>query len=399
MLHGIGGSGHHLAFMRMFAQALLSLGHRVWVIMPETVEVEYWVKEHCTIDQKRFLAFPWQEVSSLVNPHLGRFENAFATLKKWRQINRKIKQLEKQQAVNVDLVFFTWLDSYLANYLHPSILDRFFRYAWSGLYFHPRHMRLYPETLGKHPSTSDIDIALTSARCTSIAIHDEGIVQASAQRLDKSVILFPEIADISPPALDYAPALEVKQRAKGRLVVGMIGQERRKGTLTLLRLAKIAPSHEFYFVFAGKVYLESFSGEENEEIQSFMSASVENCYWYQDYVPEGAPFNALLCSFDVPFIVYNEFPSSSNILTKSAYFHRFVLSSERFCIGEDVKRYSLGLTVEEGNVVACLEALQKLKKKLINQEYPDTSALQYTRLHSVNTLQQKFSEALSLLTH
>jgi hypothetical protein len=381
----------------MFAQALLHLGHRVWIIMPEPAEVDQWVQENCTINLNQFKTFNWQEASSTYN-HFGRFKNALSTLQKWKQINNKIEQLVRQQGSSVDLVFFTWLDSYLSNYLHPFVLDRFFRFAWSGLYFHPRHMRLNPESLGRHPSPSDIDIALTSARCTSIAIHDEGIVHACMWRLSKPAILFPEIADVSPPASDYAPALEVRKRAKGRLVVGMIGQEWRKGTMTLLRLAKMAPVEEFFFVFAGHIHVNSFSEEEKRELQALIDGPGENCYCYMDYVPEGENFNALLCSFDIPFIVYNDFPSSSNILTKSAYFKKFVISSERFCIGEDVKQYDLGLTVEEGNVVSCLKALQELKEKIIKQEYPENSALHYTKIHSVNTLQEKFSETLLLLT-
>jgi hypothetical protein len=53
--------------------------------------------------------------------------------------------------------------------------------------------------------------------------------------------------------------------------------------------------------------------------------------------PDEAQFNSLVYICDILFAAYNNFPNSSNILTKAAIFQRPVVVSNNFCMEKRVK--------------------------------------------------------------
>jgi hypothetical protein len=262
------------------------------------------------------------------------------------------------------------------------------------LYFHPRHLRINAGCLKHRPGYSEIDVVLTASRCASITIHDAGITQRFERRIGKPVILFPEIADDTPPDPHDPLARAIREKAAGRTVVGMIGLEKRKGTTTLVRLAQQAPRDQFFFVFAGTLRYADFTAEEQSLMKDFFASDPEHCLLHLERVEAGARFNSVFCSFDVPFIVYNDFASTSNLVTKAAIFKRYVLATERYIIGEDVRNYHLGLTVAEGDVVQCLAALTQLRDKINRREPYPGSFDTYRELQSLRRLKDAFKEVL-----
>jgi hypothetical protein len=385
--------GHHLAFMRLFAKALLELNCKVIVIIPESKKVDEWIRINCSNYSHNFYSLDHQILAQKTK-RFGDYNHTVDTFLLWRSAAKHIKKAEKQFNIMVNFVFFAWLDSFLANYLLPQMIHVVFPYKWSGLYFHPRHLRINAESLKSTVGVSEIDVVLTATSCKNIAIHDQGIASKFAKRLNKPVIVFPEIADDSAPELSYGLAQEIKINAADRSIIGMIGLEKRKGTLTMLRLAKAASIKEFYFVFAGKIRYEDYSSEEADEILAFFNTKPDNCYIHLSPIEEGAKFNAVFCSFDIPFIVYDNFASTSNLVTKAAIFKKRVLATERYIIGEDVRAYNLGITVEEGNINQCLLAIQSLRMKQLDKEpFPESYEV-YKELQSVKRLAEVFNEVL-----
>ena len=101
----------------------------------------------------------------------------------------------------------------------------------------------------------------------------------------------------------------------------------------------------------------------------------------------------VFCSFDIPFLVYDNFASSSNNLTKAAIFNKLVVASKGYCVGDDVNKYELGLTVEQGNVQQCIDAIYQLK----NQSHDLKPKFeQYKNIHSKEVLHEKFQELIDL---
>jgi hypothetical protein len=386
--------GHHLNYVQTFAKTLLELGYRVIVFFPNTNKIKTWINANCTGEAENLLTVEFGESIPTV-PLLNRF-NFTKALYNWLHAAKVIRKAEKEYQLKIDLVFFAWLDSYVGRFLHPFIINSVFPYKWSGLYFHPWFMRLNPEVSKLTPTLNNIDKILTSSNCINISVLDQGIVNSFSQRLNgKKVVLFPDFADVTPPDPFYPIALSIKEQAKGRIIIGMISLEKRKGIITLMELAKKASSKDFFFVFAGKLKIEEFNAIEQDYIRGFINQKQENFYFHFQVIPTDAEFNAVFSTFDISFIVYQDFPSSSNALTKSAIFKKHVLATERFCIGENVRKYDLGVTVQEGNVEKCLEGIKILKDKINSKYYPYELANEYTRLNGEQILSARFSELLS----
>jgi len=393
-IHSAKRPGHYKAFMSFFVQSLLNLGHNVLVLIPDKEAIDEWVQEHYPHHEGRYSSYEFVHQSKDYK-RFGRFNTALKTLSAWINVKKHLRKIEQQEQHTVDLVFFNWLDSFLANYLSPHILDWYFPYPWAGLYFHPWHMRLYPQKLNPHPSLSEIDAALVSKKCQGITIHDEGILDIYKARLNnKKVVFFPEIADGTAPNPQFDLVAKIKEKAQGRTIVGMIGFMHYKGLNTLIKVARQANPDDFLFVFVGKWSRTggvSYTPERIQEANEFFDNPPEHCFVHLGFINEGADFNALFSSFDIPYLVYDSFPSSSNNLTKAAIFDKLVMASKGFCVGDDVEKYELGLTIEQGNVEESIKTLYKLQKRThtLKPRFEE-----YRKIHSKEVLEDKFSEIL-----
>ncbi|MDJ1502649.1 hypothetical protein [Xanthocytophaga agilis] len=387
--------GHHTAYLRIFSEVLINKGYTVWCFKPVEETLEKWIADvhpDWTQDQIRNFNYSLPDKTFI---SLKRFNEPASILYRWRHLHKTIGQAEKKYNQKVSFVFLAWLDSYLSGYLIPFFLDIVFPYAWSGLYFHPRYLRTLAHTLKTKPSPSDIDIALTANHCQNVVIHDEGIVTLLQTRISKDVVLFPEIADDAPPDSNEKIAKQIKEKAKGRIIIGAIGLHRHQGVLTLLQVAQKASKEKFFFVFVGQFITSQFPGNELQQITSFFDELPENCFIYLDKLNEGSQYNAVFTALDVPFLVYDNFTSASNRLTKAAIFQKYVLAQDTFCVGEDVKKYQLGETVEAGNIDQCIEAIETLYDKIKKEPFPIANFEVYRQLHSIDRLDEKFATVLS----
>lgn len=394
VLVGIATIGHHTAFMRLFVKTLLDLNYKVLVLFPDESCIRDWVQEHHA--EKAHEVFYWTYTEPYPQvKNWGRFNEAFAMRKKWLDLAKHIENAKKQHKLSVDFVYFTWIDTFVTGYLHPVLINTVFPYFWSGLYFHPRHYRLQAESLKDKTGISEVDIVFTSRNCHNITIHDEGIIPLFSKRIRKKVILFPEIADDTPANTQLPVIQEILVRAKGRTIVIIAGIiDRGKRLADFIELSKMVEQDKFFFVMAGPVNVKHYDLSKQVEINDFLASNPENCFIYNQYVQEGAEFNAFIAVSDIVFLVYENFPSSSNRLTKAAIFKKYVITQNRFCVGEDVEKYGLGLTVEEGNLTQALEAMNKLREKILHEPFPTEQFETYRELHSVGKLKERFREVL-----
>lgn len=146
------------------------------------------------------------------------------------------------------------------------------------------------------------------------------------------------------------------------------------------------------FVFAGQLGESSFLPQELMKIQNIAKSAPHNCFFHFERIPDGPQFNSLVYVCDILFAVYNNFPSSSNILTKAAIFKKPVVVSTNFCMGKRVREFSLGLAINEGDTLQCVKALHQLgypKLDIVEQTERDFDG--YKRLHSIEQLYAVFS--------
>jgi len=390
--------GHRDAFMRLFSKACLEIGVKVICIYPDISIIKTWMEQHAPTSSDKIIYIENNFlISKLKN---GIFSHPLSMVKEWKNRSAFLKKLEKKLALKIDLVFFNWMDSQLANNIPPLIIDTVFPYKWSGLYFHPTIFRMEPNYLQKKLSFRDIDSVFLAKNCKAITFHDEGLTDRYQTRIKKQVILFPEIADITSPNTQQSLAKTIKEKAKGRIVIGTIGLEKHKGCLSIIRLCKHADASKFFFAFTGiftDQLLSNFNTAERKEIHSFKNNLPENAIWQTGALQEGEEYNSVFCSFDIIYIIYNNFFSSSNRLTKAAYFKKLVLANNYGCVGDDVPKYQLGETADEFNMDEQVQKIESLRTKILNNDFPFEQWKTYSEKHSTERLKEKFEELLNLV--
>jgi hypothetical protein len=388
--------GHHLSFIRSFSKILIEQGHTVSCLVPSFGEVESWIYETIPGKTEKFRGFEYSFVSKKAGIH-KKVNHTIEILQRWKNDKDLIRKIENERHKKVDLVFYAWIDSHIGQYLHPILLDLVFPFNWVGLYFHPFHLRLQPEFLSKKANWRDWDSAFLSKNCLAVAVHDLTIVEKFSSRITKKVIHFPETADATSPDFSNEQYKSIRQNAKGRIVIGMIACEKHKGTLTMMRMAKEANDAKYYFAFLGVLPQQTYSEDEWLEVQEFIHSGKENCFFYFHPIPEGAMYNAVFCAFDIPFLGYDHFISSSNRLTKAAIFKKLVLASDNYCVGDDVKKYDLGVTVVPVNYKAALAGLEMLSKRIQLNDFPQKKWEEYVSINSEERLNEKLRAIIKLI--
>ena len=178
----------------------------------------------------------------------------------------------------------------------------------------------------------------------------------------------------------------------------MLGSlDKRKGTLTLLEVSRQA-SDRWFFVFAGRLAEPAFTAAELARIEKIVKTNPDNCFFYLNSIPDGSRFNAVVQVCDVLYAAYENFPYSSNILTKAAIFEKPVIASKNYCMGERVQKFNLGYGIEGGSVSQCVSILERLHEELSTGNLsiqPDFEG--YRRLHSIEQLRAAFQKILEFV--
>jgi hypothetical protein len=387
--------GHHYAFLQMFSEILLKQGHKVYALVPGAAKLGDAMRQLMPEKKDDFHAIDFKYEPRKQFPD-SPIKNSISNLKKWHFEKQLVRGIEKQHGVKIDLVFYNWVDYQFSRYVPGFILDMVFPYKWSGLYFHPYHLRLEPQSLVTKANWRDYDSVFLANNCVAVTIHDTAIVDGFSRRIGKHVIHFPETATDTPPDYEYPLYKELMEKAAGRIIVGMVGCEIHKGTITMLRVAKLADPKKYFFAFLGVNQLFAYDEASKKELEDFVASAPENCFFKFESIPEGGAYNAIFCAFDIPFLVYNNFISSSNRLTKAAIFKRLVLASDNYCVGDDVRKFNLGEAVKPMDAEAAFEGLKKLTARIEAKDYPYEQWDTYCKLNSNEILDVRFREVISL---
>lgn len=393
------GRGHHLTYMRFFCKTLLEEGYRVISFYPAPEEVTSWLQLQCPQYLDQFHSFEINEFAHrkkipLIKKIPSRIQPP-TILARWLYTTRTIQNAVQEIDIIPNLVFLNWLDSYLNCYLPHQLIDRIFPYPWSGIYFRPGELRF-----GKSFPFPHYEVT-KSSRCQGITLLDEVTAQSLQKQLKYRVIPFPDLTDEAPPDLNLEIIHMIREKAGKRKIVGLLGSlSKRKGLLTLLKVAQKLEDEDWFFLFAGPLDPATFHHEYNQrlqedyqQVQAIIRSAPSNCFFHLQSIPDGSQFNAFVNTCDVLFAAYENFPYSSNILTKAGVFKKPIIVSRGFCMDQRVQQFGLGLSIIEGDVEQCIEALQSLRQ--------DASFLPlkfdfagYHQLHSREKLCQVFQELL-----
>ncbi len=433
LISPISGHGHLDAYSRLYSRALLELGHRVVLIAPEdggtkdylartapgyaasfhfisSVHLdkqlglpEHGSRAHLPMLQRARMVLGEEGMSGIAHRVAGRGVDALkeytpalarrlgvergqaARKMPFADFSRRVGLAQKMTGLDGDLAFFLYLDVMAEDRRDLAQFERNWNMPWGGILFHARksdrlrqagpekyffspRMRgakfLVPETLGTY---RDLLPALDFA-------------------------LIPDVADVelADDSLDLAAT--IRDRARGRCVVLQIGTiAPHKGTLELLNVMKHADPSQFFFAVVGRPYLEKFDGQA-ETLRQAMSDPAENVLFHPSFIEDERDYNAVLQAADVIYAVYRDFPASSNVLTKAAYFNIPILVSDRHLMGERVRRYQLGATVREGDTAGICRSLEALK----HFDRQSGAFLDYTADHSLDALKKVLGPTVEL---
>ncbi len=248
-----------------------------------------------------------------------------------------------------DLIFNLYLDGYDMTEEAWGRYESACPLPWVGIRFHP-------------PDDPLRDGFYHLPSCRGAFFLDERIVQRYAAAFpDRHISFLPDVTDTRLPDAPTALEEEVRRRSAGRKIVflgGTIGGQ--KDLATWYGVIRAADRGRFYFVQVGEVIESTMTPEDRSARDAAMREPPENLFILERFLPDEAEFNALIRSCDIIYAVYRDFRHSSNMLAKAASFERPILVSGRLLMGERVRRYSLGLTVAEGDVEGIAEALNAL---------------------------------------
>ena len=357
-------SGHHKVYLDVFYDVLSALGHSVDIYtVDRSVD-----KPCCYIEYNRTYPLPKNQVYK----KLVVFLNGFIIL-------RNLHAVKKCLPTDIDLVFFCCIDDYMNELISVKLFDMIFPIRFSGLFLSPRNSGRYFRL--------DRRNILRSKYCGSIAVLDEFCIEAM-RKYQSIVILFPDFADSSAPNTHYEIADSILEKAKGRKIISILGaMSFRKGIYTFVETAKRMPSDSYYFVMAGKTYM---NGEEQRYVLDNFSHRA-NCFYYRENIPTEADFNRLIEISAVIYAAYVDFSQSSNMFAKASLFEKPLIVSKGYYMEEVIKKYALGIAILQDSVKECMEAIIGLSTWHCSRN----SCQKYLATHSRENLFPAFRQLLS----
>ena len=364
--------GHHPMYFSQFTASFLRCGARVIGLCPEPEAALANLSR--TVDRQtagmldsrvHFAKLPTGKRSFFK----GRFEgDPLRTFCRWRQAADTLADAEATTGLHADLVYFPYLDSYLRFLPFPMIPDAILHRPWSGLYLRNHHHAEKASLLKSLRILGKGDVAIRGRFCRGIGVLDERFIPALNQLTGKSITAYPDVTQGGLSENPFPLVDEIQRKAAGRKIIGMIGLERRKGFLTLVRAAALANERNlpYYFVCAGTIHPGSYSAMERAELdalsQGIVSGEIHNLHFDPKHgrIQDEGDYNRLFSSFDIAWAAYEDFQGSSGTLSKAALFEIPCLATAGECIGQRVETYRLGLTIPTADPEQALATIPSL---------------------------------------
>lgn len=181
---------------------------------------------------------------------------------------------------------------------------------------------------------------------------------------NKRVDLFPDFTDTTVLDFDRGIAAKVRGFAAGRKIISLVGHpQRTKGLLELTAAAASKELNDAFFFSGGESNLHEVSVEQKRWLLQTWEESA-SLYTHLQRLSRESALDAVINASGIIFAVYTDFPNSSNIMTKSALYHRPVLVSDGQLMVETVRTYALGEVVPEGDIPSIVNTEDHVERRL-----------------------------------
>lgn len=412
--------GHLDLYARLYTACALELGYRVVLLAEHESDVQKWVRDHCAQFAEHFqfssrqsvsaasddLSFwgrvtgVWrrQGVSGLVRrafASIGSRGCGLATRLLSRVINiqstgnagmsfeplvDEIIAAERESGWPASLVIFLYLDMMSEDRRGWRDLDKRLKRPWAGILFHPRYR------VAEKSARPEAYFDARTAR--GAAFLNPHVLEAYARRYPDQVFgLVPDVTDA--PTASETPRLvsEFTRRASARTIVGLVGSlSVDKGLIEFLKVIERADSDRFFFIIIGEIFWGQF-GPDEATLERFAAAPPEHCFVHVGYLDDERHLNSVIAAADILYAVYPNQRDSSNTLTKAAILEKPVLVNDAHLMGERVRDYRLGATVQFADIDGILDALQRLR----DEPKASFGFARYREAHSLDALAKSFA--------
>jgi glycosyltransferase involved in cell wall biosynthesis len=397
--------GHHPMYFTQFTASFLRSGARVIGLCPEPEAALQNLRQvvdaetAATLDERVYFHPLETGKRSFFN---GRFEgDPVRTFSRWKRSAVALANAESASGMRADLAYFPYLDSFLRFLPFSSVPEFTVNLPWSGLYLRTHHHGEAPSLKRSLRLLAKGDAILHSRLCHGIGVLDERFIPAMEKIHGVQVTSYPDVTQVDLPESPYDLAQEILHKAAGRKIIGIIGLERRKGFLTILRAAELARKANlpYYFVCAGALIRSQYSEEELAETTALAgritAGEINNIHFdpSRGRIPSEADYNFLFQAFDIAWAAYEGFEGSSGTLSKAAAFEIPCIATAGECVGQRVEKYHLGLTIPEGNAEAALAAITRLLDGTRAAETPNFA--EYRAHHSQARLDRILTDLLA----
>jgi hypothetical protein len=232
-----------------------------------------------------------------------------------------------------------------------------------------------------------------SKNCVGVCVLDRFITEPLKSRVYKKVVVFPEISNVSIQKKESDYSKQIKEMAKSRVVVGLLGVEQNEGITALIRLIKKVDTDKYFFVFAGKLDFKIMDEKQRQEVELFMNDHAPNILFILQPLSE-EDINQIYKEIDISYLYFYNYVSSNNLLTKAAYYQKPILANKDFCVGDTVKKFKIGLSVN-GKMEESVNALEFLRLERLDFNVFDKEAFsEYYALQSDSFLTNAFEEIM-----
>lgn len=394
--------GHHPTYFNHFIMALEELGMDVLAICPNPDEAaaladttrpkagdEIHYRGHTEF---RRIKIPARRFTRIRPDRIGAID---WTIRHFTGIEKQVREWMRASGGKVDGIFYACIYDWDFEWFH--LAQPFLKLPWSGLYLHAMSYRmpgrLHPRTR-KLPSPERI---FSGRRCKSFGILDEGIVAQVSKSIGKPVVVFPDLTDerLSSQPSDQLLGNRLKRLADGRPIVGLFGHLHwSKGILTFLEAARMPGGSEILFALGGEMILPA-EAIEASQLQLTL-AEKSNIWNHLARIPDGEQMNSLVSACGIVYAAYQDFPHSSNIMTKAALLKKPLIVSNGYLMAERVRRFNMGEVIPQGKALALLEAILKITKDPVAWTTNNKPRWEdYCREHSFDRLKASFRELLA----
>jgi len=277
-----------------------------------------------------------------------------------------LEPIDMAHRINASLKSSPWRPDFLFNMyldMYKTSVDAWRQFAsvcrlpWGGIRFVPSDL---PAQEGYY----------TLPGLRGMCFLDESCCRTYRSSLaDKYFQYLPDITNVELPGEPCSLAEEIMYRAAGRKIVflgGSIGGQ--KNIARWSELITLADPKEWFFVQVGEIHAGTFSTEDMVAFERLFNDPRENLLLHTHYLSDERDFNAIIQVADILFAVYRNFRNSSNMLGKAAYFEKPILVSDGYLMGDRVRRYGIGVAVDQDDVRGMLGAMERLAGSLISPE-------------------------------